>query len=53
MPDKDEEERDLAVIYIQKILRGKAIQNMMYDGKQEKIVLIKEVYDNTLKLALL
>ncbi len=53
VPDKDEEERDLAVIYIQKILRGKAIQNMMYDGKQEKIVLIKEVYDNTLKLALL
>lgn len=43
VPDRQDEERDLAVIYIQKILRGKAIQNMMYDGKQEKIVLIKEV----------
>lgn len=43
VPDKNDEERDLAIIYLQKILRGKAIQNMMYDGKQEKIVLIKEV----------
>jgi len=43
VPDKNDEERELAVIYLQKILRGKAVQNMMYDGKQEKIVLIKEV----------
>ena len=27
--DADEEERDLAIIYLQKIIRGKAIQNMV------------------------
>ncbi|CAF0789210.1 unnamed protein product [Brachionus calyciflorus] len=43
IPDLEEEERELAAIYLQKIIRGKAIQNMMYDGKQEKLVLIKEV----------
>lgn len=29
VPDQADEERDLAVIYLQKILRGKAIQNMV------------------------
>jgi hypothetical protein len=29
VPDLEEEERELAIIYLQKILRGKAIQNMV------------------------
>lgn len=29
IPDPDEEERELAIIYLQKIIRGKAIQNMV------------------------
>ena len=29
IPDLEEEERDLAIIYLQKIIRGKAIQNMV------------------------
>lgn len=28
-PDPEEEERELAIIYLQKIIRGKAIQNMV------------------------
>ena len=37
------ERRELAVIYLQKLIRGKAIQNMMHSGKEERLVLIKEV----------
>jgi hypothetical protein len=33
----------MAVIFLQKLIRGKAIQNMMHTGKEEKLVLIKEV----------
>ena len=29
IPDLEEEERELAAIYLQKILRGKAVQNMV------------------------
>lgn len=29
IPDPEEEERELAIIYLQKIIRGKAIQNMV------------------------
>lgn len=29
VPDLEDEERDLAIIYLQKIIRGKAIQNMV------------------------
>jgi len=43
IPDESQEDRELAIIYLQKLIRGKAIQNMMYEGKEEKLVLIKEV----------
>lgn len=42
-PDDDEEERELAVIELQKLLRGRAIQNMMYEGKEKRMELIKEL----------
>ena len=29
VPSSEEEERELAIIYLQKIIRGKAIQNMV------------------------
>jgi hypothetical protein len=29
VPNLEDEERDLAIIYLQKIIRGKAIQNMV------------------------
>ncbi|CAF0858310.1 unnamed protein product, partial [Didymodactylos carnosus] len=43
VPDLQNEEREVGLIYLQKILRGRAIQNMMYRGKEERIELIKEM----------
>lgn len=43
VPSLEEEERDKSIIYLQKILRGRAIQNMMYKNKEERIELIKEM----------
>ncbi|CAF0958700.1 unnamed protein product [Rotaria magnacalcarata] len=43
LPDMEQEEREKSIIYIQKLLRGRAIQNMMYKNKEERIELIDEM----------
>ncbi|XP_009703390.1 PREDICTED: protein MAATS1 [Cariama cristata] len=42
-PSIEEEETELAVIYLQKLLRGRAIQNMMFEGKEKRLELIQEL----------
>nr|CAB3263584.1 protein MAATS1-like [Phallusia mammillata] len=42
-PSKDDEEKELAVIFLQKLIRGRAIQNQMYEGKEKWLELIQEV----------
>ena len=39
----DEEKRELVVLLIQRLLRGRAKQNMMYDGKEKRLALIEEL----------
>ncbi|XP_071841728.1 cilia- and flagella-associated protein 91-like isoform X2 [Apostichopus japonicus] len=43
IPDQVEEERELAVIFLQQVIRGRAIQNMMYEGKEKRQELINEL----------
>ncbi|XP_017568957.1 cilia- and flagella-associated protein 91 [Pygocentrus nattereri] len=43
MPPEGEEERDLAVIYLQKLLRGRSIQNQILEGKEKRLELIEEL----------
>lgn len=43
IPSEEEEERELAVIFLQQVIRGRAIQNMMYEGKEKRMELIKEL----------
>ena len=43
VPSQAEENEELAAIFLQKILRGRAIQNMMYEGKEKRLELIKEL----------
>uniref|UniRef100_A0A670JQE4 Cilia- and flagella-associated protein 91 n=1 Tax=Podarcis muralis TaxID=64176 RepID=A0A670JQE4_PODMU len=38
-----EEERELAVITLQSLIRGRAIQNMMFEGKEKRLELIREL----------
>ncbi|XP_071616580.1 cilia- and flagella-associated protein 91 [Heliangelus exortis] len=42
-PLSGEEETELAVILLQKLLRGRAIQNMMFEGKEKRLELIQEL----------
>ncbi|XP_030059857.1 cilia- and flagella-associated protein 91 [Microcaecilia unicolor] len=42
-PSEKEEERELAIIYLQKLIRGRAIQNMMFEGKEKRLELIQEL----------
>ncbi|KFU90058.1 AMY-1-associating protein expressed in testis 1, partial [Chaetura pelagica] len=42
-PSIEEEETELAVICLQKLLRGRAIQNMMFEGKEKRLDLIQEL----------
>ncbi|NWR57537.1 CFA91 protein, partial [Bucorvus abyssinicus] len=42
-PSIEEEETELAVISLQKLLRGRAIQNMMYEEKERRLELIQEL----------
>ncbi|XP_010147847.1 PREDICTED: protein MAATS1, partial [Eurypyga helias] len=39
----EEEETELAVICLQKLLRGRAVQNMMFEGKEKRLELIREL----------
>ncbi|XP_077202407.1 cilia- and flagella-associated protein 91 isoform X2 [Paroedura picta] len=43
VPSLEEEERELAVITLQKIIRGRAVQNMMFEGKEKRLELIQEL----------
>ncbi|XP_040451739.1 cilia- and flagella-associated protein 91 isoform X2 [Falco naumanni] len=42
-PSIKEEETELAVICLQKLLRGRAIQNTMFEGKEKRLELIREL----------
>ncbi|XP_067849117.1 cilia- and flagella-associated protein 91 [Heptranchias perlo] len=42
-PPEGEEEKNLAIIYLQKLIRGRAIQNMMFEGKEKRIELLHEL----------
>ncbi|XP_010173412.2 cilia- and flagella-associated protein 91, partial [Antrostomus carolinensis] len=42
-PSLEEEETELAVICLQKLLRGRAIQNMMFEEKEKRLELIREL----------
>ncbi|NWI89823.1 CFA91 protein, partial [Pitta sordida] len=42
-PSIEEEETELAVICLQKLLRGRALQNMMFEGKEKRLDLIQEL----------
>ncbi|XP_011842591.1 PREDICTED: protein MAATS1 [Mandrillus leucophaeus] len=39
----EEEEIEMAVIYLQKLLRGRVVQNMMFEGKEKRLELIQEL----------
>jgi len=43
IPDEDEEENELALILLQKVIRGRAVQNLMFSGKEKRGELIKEL----------
>lgn len=43
MTSNEEEDMEMAVIYIQKLLRGRAVQNMMFEGKEKRLELIQEL----------
>ncbi|XP_072541115.1 cilia- and flagella-associated protein 91 isoform X2 [Salminus brasiliensis] len=43
VPPEADEERDLAVIYLQKLLRGRSIQNQMLEGREKRMELIQEL----------
>ena len=37
---KDSIKREVAIIFLQRILRGRAQQNVMYEGKEKRLALI-------------
>ncbi|KAI5948593.1 Cilia- and flagella-associated protein 91 [Manis javanica] len=39
----NEEDIEMAVIYLQKLLRGRVVQNMMFEGKEKRLELIQEL----------
>jgi len=41
--ESDEDEVDLAAILIQRLIRGRIVQNMMYRGKERRLQLIEEL----------
>uniref|UniRef100_A0A1I8I6R3 Cilia- and flagella-associated protein 91 n=1 Tax=Macrostomum lignano TaxID=282301 RepID=A0A1I8I6R3_9PLAT len=42
-PAEEEEERELSVIFLQQLIRGRAVQSMMFEGKEKRRELIKEL----------
>ncbi|XP_071988430.1 cilia- and flagella-associated protein 91 [Engystomops pustulosus] len=42
-PPGGEEEKELAIIFLQKLLRGRAAQNLMFEGKEKRLELIREL----------
>ncbi|XP_074652837.1 cilia- and flagella-associated protein 91-like [Tubulanus polymorphus] len=43
VPSDAEEDKELAIIFLQQVIRGRAIQNMMFEGKEKRMELIKEL----------
>uniref|UniRef100_A0A4W4GXM3 Cilia- and flagella-associated protein 91 n=1 Tax=Electrophorus electricus TaxID=8005 RepID=A0A4W4GXM3_ELEEL len=43
VPLESEEKKELAVIYLQKLLRGRSIQNQMLEGRAKRLELIQEL----------
>uniref|UniRef100_A0A8D0B6B2 Cilia- and flagella-associated protein 91 n=1 Tax=Salvator merianae TaxID=96440 RepID=A0A8D0B6B2_SALMN len=43
VPSPIDEEMEIAVITLQKLIRGRAIQNMMFEGKEKRLELIREL----------
>lgn len=43
IPDEREEDRELATIFLQQVLRGRSVQSMMCEGKEQRIELIDEL----------
>ncbi|CAO2631959.1 Cilia- and flagella-associated protein 91 [Lemmus lemmus] len=43
MSSSEEGEIEMAVIYLQKLLRGRVVQNMMFEGKEKRLELIMEL----------
>ncbi|KAM7322104.1 hypothetical protein ACRRTK_018945 [Alexandromys fortis] len=43
MHSSEEGEKEMAVIYLQKLLRGRVVQNMMFEGKEKRLELIMEL----------
>ncbi|KAF4109358.1 cilia- and flagella-associated protein 91 [Onychostoma macrolepis] len=42
-PPEGDEERELAIIFLQKVLRGRSVQNQMFEGKEKRLELIQEL----------
>ncbi len=38
---KDKIKREVAILFLQRILRGRAQQNVMYEGKEKRLALIE------------
>merc|ERR550514_1235595 len=49
--EADAEEKELALIMLQKLIRGRAAQNMMYEGKERRGELINELRESEAMLA--
>ncbi|KAM4862697.1 cilia- and flagella-associated protein 91 [Urocitellus parryii] len=43
MSSNEEEDIEMAVIYLQSLLRGRVVQNMMFEGKEKRLELIQEL----------
>ncbi|XP_069328774.1 cilia- and flagella-associated protein 91 isoform X2 [Eulemur rufifrons] len=43
LSSNEEEDIEMAVIYLQKLLRGRVVQNMMFEGKEKRLELIQEL----------
>lgn len=38
-----DEKKEKAILLLQRLLRGRAVQNMMYEGKEKRLALIEEL----------
>ncbi|KAM6223960.1 cilia- and flagella-associated protein 91 [Rhynchocyon petersi] len=43
MSSNEEEDIEMAVIFLQKLIRGRVVQNMMFEGKEKRLELIQEL----------
>jgi len=53
LPDEleESEEQQLALILLQKLIRGRAVQNMMFEGKERRSELISELRESEAEMA--